>query len=124
MKCSDVARFFEGDISPLDLKNTIEAEGRQFESALKKRGGSAPIYLTEDLESPYTITRDHFKELCHGYLQNIFEEIHLNYIADAVIMSENFYFQNEEINDLFLGISDPVLNGPLNTEYINSLLRD
>jgi len=44
------------------------------------------------------------------------------YIADAILMSEHFHFENEEVEDLFSQITDPEINGRIDKEVIKQLL--
>lgn len=121
MNYSDVKKFLNSQITALEFEKLIREEVIEYKHnwLIHK---DAPVTLNY-IENEYMVVdRHHFKIICDAYLNDFINEFEMYYMADAILMSEHFVFEDEEIEDLFSQITDPEINGEINKEVIKQLL--
>lgn len=120
MKLSELKRALLG-LFPIDtFESTIDKEVNNYKSSLKIKGTSTPIYLIED--DRLFVGKNELKKLCSLYLSGGLSEGHLNYIVDAILLSNNVDFENEDIKEQIELLTDPEINGSLSPETVNQIL--
>jgi hypothetical protein len=121
MKLSLLKDFFCNHISAKQLSENIKSEISEFEKALKIKGGSAPIYIIEDVQLP--VGKKDILVLCQSYIDDTLTEIEVNYIVDALSLSENVSFESEDLFDVVVTMTDPEVNGPLTKKVVSDILE-
>jgi hypothetical protein len=82
-------------MQPEDFRNDIQAELSEYKSnVVKGQGYSSPVYLVEDIE--YEFADEDMQRLEVLINTNQLDKIEISYIVDALLLSENVLFTNEE----------------------------
>lgn len=124
MEIEKLKKYFEGEISATILKEILSVEVETYKIALEKKKNSIPIYINPIQRDGVLIrlTMLDFKKLCNDYLSGLLNEFDIYYISDVISLSQNIEMENEEVEDFFFGIGDPVVNGPITKESISKLM--
>ena len=80
-----------------------------------------PIYLTEDID--LSIGKKEFIVLCESFLNDELSELEINYVADALLLSNRVLFEDENISDYIGYLTDPEINGHLTKNDVNNILN-
>lgn len=121
MKLSNIGSMLAGTSSFQDFKQSIFEEVKQYNSLSKIQGESMPVYLTEDVD--LSIGKKELLVLCEGFLNNELSELEINYVADALLLSNKVLFENENISDCIGYLTDPEINGHLTENAIHDILE-
>jgi hypothetical protein len=120
MKLSIVSNFLNKEITSKELKDIIKNEITQYKNKLSIVGGSTPILLFEDLPS-LNIDVENINHLCGSYLRAELNEIELNYIAEALILSSKVKFENSRVEDALLMLTEIDYFKLISFSYVNQV---
>lgn len=123
MLLSAIQAFFNGNTKLYDFKKEIETEIIEYKKNLSKKGGSSPIILNEDLNS-LLINKKNVIFLCEAFLNGNLNEWELNYIAEALLLSERIIITDNSVNEALLSITDPEYFKSVNHKYIEEVLNN
>lgn len=116
MKKESLNRFFTGDITASHLTSEISNEVQEYSIALKKKGSSSPVYLSGD--GLTIITSQNVLKLLDAFHTNALKEIELNYIVDALVLSDELLIESEAVEDVLHSLTDPDVNGPITARRV------
>ena len=122
MLLSRIQALLNHTLSVKDFKQEILDEIREYEQAHLKKESNIPIYLDDDI-SQLSLDEDNLKFLCDQYLSARLNKWEINYIVEAIFLSENIVFCSEEIEDAFFSLADPSYFDLIDDEYIKSILN-
>jgi hypothetical protein len=105
MKLSTVSNFLNKEITSKELKGIIKNEIAEYEKKLSIVGGSNPILLYEDLPV-FKIDVENIDHLCGSYLRGELNEIELNYLAEALLLSSKVNFESSRVEDALLMLTE------------------
>ena len=117
MQHAALISFLNGLLSAKDFGNSIKAEVNVCELGVKSRGAGS-VFLTRGQHS--TITRSLARRLLGSVLEGQLPHSSAVYLADAVIMSDDFDFQDEVVSEIFYMIADE--SGPLTQSELQRAL--
>lgn len=123
MNLSDISSFFADKLNVLQFKSIISPDVMNYEKALLKIGGSSPVYLTEDLAVLKVGIKD-VKRLCENYLIGVLNEHEVNYIAEALLLSDKIVFENDLVEEALLALTDVDYFKNVSSQYIQSILKN
>lgn len=125
MEIEDLNKYFKGEITASRLNEILSSEVEAYKIALGKKKNSIPIYISPIQRKGVLIKLNklEFKKLCDDYLNDSLTEFDIYYIADVISLSQNIEMVNEEVEELFFVIGDPVVNGPISKMIIKELLE-
>lgn len=123
MSLSEIYQLLHKEITLNSFKKSIEKEISNYKVSLQKKGGSNPIFLHEDLQD-LIISEVDIRFLCEAFLQNKFDEWELNYIAEALLLSDKVTFENDKVEEALLTLTDSEYFKLIDTEFIESILED
>lgn len=101
---SSLVAFLNGAMSAKALWNEIEAEVCECVTAMAKRGGVAPVILTGGPETQ--VTRTHVDVLLTAFAEAKLPLEAGSYIADALILSDTFEWEDDAIGEAIFFLSD------------------
>ncbi len=117
----DVIDYLNNKIEFNSFKNSIQSELALYKTGLEKKGSSIPIIYDGDREK-INIGEKHIQRLCNDFANGIIDEYFIGYISDALLLSENTIFYNDEIRDKFELLSEFVTNGERDKIHMSHLL--
>ncbi len=120
MKLSNIKSVFLGNMSLDAFKSSMQDEMKEYILLKSKRRSSMPVYLIED--GALTIGEKELRVLCEAYLNKDLNEMELNYIADALLLSNKVEFEEDEIADRIGYLTDPEINGHLTDEIVLEIM--
>lgn len=113
--------MFNGELAYENLKLLLSKEMGEYLSGGKERGKSQPVYLDEDIDL-FVGKRD-LNVLCEAFLNGFLNEPEINYIADAILLSNRVVFESESVSDHIGFLTDPEINGSLSKEVVKKLIQ-
>ncbi|ESX73225.1 hypothetical protein NKI01_00870 [Mesorhizobium sp. M0815] len=117
MQHSSLISFLNGEKPPDELWREIEAEVNECVAAASKPGCVGHVIITD---GPNTIiNRRHVDVLVGQLADGILPIQAAAYIADALIMSDDFNFADDGISEVLFFLSDE--SAPLSREEVQSL---
>jgi hypothetical protein len=116
----DLVEYLSGRKTYKELNENILEELKLFQSSLKVKGGSAYIKFDGDNQKTF-ISSEHIKRLCLDYLNKNIDDFFLSYIADALLLSENTVYENEDIREKLELFTDFEINGNLSKEIVKDI---
>jgi hypothetical protein len=122
MKASDINTVIE-NYEPEIIRKTLsqyENELKAYKWGFAERGRTIPIHMDED--ETITITGKTITILANYYVGNFLSEIELNFLVDNILMSHAI-FQNEDIQEMLEGLTDPEVNGHLTQDSVGNLIK-
>jgi hypothetical protein len=111
MKLSSIANLLAGNLPASEFSTSIEDELRAHLRALDKRGTSAPVALTEDVD--IVLDRPRLGVLCRLFAFGHLSATELAYVADGLQLSDRVTFADPSIADDLSECTDPEINGSL-----------
>lgn len=123
MLLSHINRFFNKNISLEQFKKEVELEIFEYKKGLEKKGSSTPIFLKEDIQS-LLVKEEDVTFLCELFILGKLDKWQLNYIAEALLLSERIEFENNKIEDALLALSDPEYYNLINVEFVKDILNE
>lgn len=103
------------------LKLAIQNDLPEFRRGKSIIGGTAPISL-KDMGNNFILTKSVLANLCNCYLNNAIDEIELEYIASALELSDDFEYEQEIDEEIFL-LATPEINGPITKELVKEIIN-
>ena len=103
MKHGLIVVFLTGALSPENLADEISAEVACFRSALKN-AGEGRIQVTQG--PLFVVTRANARRLLEAVADNRLPFDAANYLADCIVMNDNFDFADEAVRDAIFFIED------------------
>lgn len=110
-------------ISLEEFKTIISNELLDYKKNVSKKGGSSPIFLSEDIDN-LLITKDHLNFLLNAFLTKKINEWELNYLAEGILLSDKTSFDSSKTNDALLALTDSELFKSINEKYIQRILEE
>lgn len=120
MKLSTVSNFLNKEITSKELKGIIKNEIVEYEKKLSIVGGSSPILLYEDLPN-LKIDVENIDYLCGSYLRGELNEIELNYIAEALLLSGKVNFESSRVEDALGMLTEIDYYKLISFSYVNQV---
>jgi len=121
MKSSELYILLSESVNSIKLKDSIKNDIKDFKRGLAEKGRSAPVKLQDEGKS-FIITRNELLNLCQWYIRNELDEIELEYIANLLELSEDFNYEGEISEELFL-LSSPEINGKINKTVVQKIIN-
>ena len=121
MRLSHIKSTLNGELSFEELKVILSKEMTDYLSGRGEKGKSRPIYLDED--TGLFFGEDDLQILVKAFLNGSLNEYEINYIADAILLSNRVEFENEGVADRLGYLTDPEINGPLTKEVAEKLIQ-
>jgi hypothetical protein len=115
MRHSSLASFLNGELSPDDLWREIEEEVTECLAACAK-GGSGHVVITDGPDTE--VTRKHVATLLASLAEAKLPLKAASYIADALIFSDDFDWEDEAVADAVFFLSDE--SGPLTLQEVEA----
>ncbi|WP_237452083.1 hypothetical protein [Qipengyuania algicida] len=103
MKHGLIVAFLTGPLSPENLADEISTEVARFRSTLKKTG-EGRVQVTQG--PLFVVTRADARRLLEAVADNRLPFDAANYLADCIVMSDNFDFADEAVRDAIFFIED------------------
>jgi hypothetical protein len=120
MKLSDLRKFFESEASVDLFRKSIQNELRDYEKGSIQKGRSMPVTLVEDTE--LLMKNEFVSKLCLSCLNQELASLEVQYIADAILLSENVAFPTKKLREISESLTDPAVNGLLTEERLRGVL--
>jgi hypothetical protein len=121
LKSSELNNLLSASENGAKIKEAIQSAIPSFRRGLSETGRPAPIDLQDEGQN-YPITKYELQNLCNWYLNNVLDEIELEYIASALELSEDFEYEVNIAEELFL-LATPEINEPITNELVNNMLK-
>ncbi len=104
MHHSSLVSFLNGALAASELWQEIEAEVSKCGAATSKLGGVGQVIISDGPETP--VTREHVAVLLSALVGAKLPLVAATYIADALIMSDDFEWEDEAIAEALFSLSD------------------
>jgi hypothetical protein len=85
-----------------------------------EKGRSMPVTLLEDSE--LLMKNEFVSKLCISCLNQELASLEVQYIADAILLSENVAFPTKKLREILESLTDPAVNGLLIDERLRGVL--
>jgi hypothetical protein len=121
LKSSELNTLLSNSNSSIKLRESIKNDIKDFKRGLAEKGRSAPVKLQNEGKS-FTVTRNEILNLCNWYLENEIDAIELEYIANLLELSEDFKYEDNISEELFL-LSSPEINGKINKSIVQNIIN-
>ena len=95
MQIETLSQYFKGNITAEQLVSEISDEVREHEKISEKKGASATVYISGN--GPVKVTSKDILILCEAFSNKEMEEAFVNYVANVILLSEEFKIQNDTI---------------------------
>lgn len=107
MHQQELVRYLTTTENTEDFILSLQSEVSIYRRALAKNGSSIPILYEGDTQR-ILIGNKEIKKLCTDFRVGLIDKYFMGYVADALLLSENSIFENEEIQDKFELMSELV----------------
>lgn len=111
MRLSSLTSLLSGNLSAADYSTEIAGELAQHTRGLQKRGGTAPVQVTED--SDLLLDGAGLGVLCRLFASGQPTANELAYAADVLQLSQRVELAGPEVAGALAECTDPEINGPL-----------
>ena len=105
------------------LRSEIAVPLESYSRGLKERGRSSPIVLTE-MGTPAVVREVHVENLIKAYLSGELSAIELDYLANALDLSEDADYATKAVREAVFALSTPEINGRLSADHLTGLLHE
>lgn len=102
---TDLVDYFNEKLDAQIFYNHIKDELDNYKNGLEKKGSSIPIRLDGDVDM-FKISKSHLEKLNGDYSSNKVDCYFISYIADALLLSENSLFENDDLKDDFESLTE------------------
>ncbi len=121
MKTSDIYLILtEKEFDKVNrIFRTYNKDFEKYQKQISKKGSSIHFDIVND--KTFVFTKSHLSNLCNLFINDIINELELNFIVDLIIASVNS-FDNIELLEELESLTDPEVNGPITKDYVISLL--
>ena len=114
--------FFSDEVDIDFILTDIAEEVQAYKKALAKTGASAPVYETNS-QFTFVVKKEHIRRLCELFLMGKISDVHINYLANLIELSEAFELENDEVEEALFELSSPELNCPISIESVGEILN-
>lgn len=114
MTARQLNQFLKGEIEILIFKNSIQQEVSNYEKLSYKTGSTRNIHLEEN--EIITISKKGLNHLLKETINHRLSNIELAYICDALTLTENIDYENENLQEIIYELADPEINGGYKTK--------
>ena len=126
MKLSDVKGFLNSSMDVNKFKTLISDEVALYHKQLLKDGTSASILFEED--DKMVLGPEHLLRLINEFVKGALDNIYIDYVANALIMSyyaenENVIIYNESIVNIMERLANQDIDGALTVEEARNILN-
>lgn len=104
MRHSSLLSFLNGAVSATELWQEIEGEVSECVAATSKQGGVGHVVLTDGPET--SVTREHVGVLLDALASAKLPLAAAPYVADALIMSDDFEWEDDAVAEALFFLSD------------------
>jgi hypothetical protein len=122
MKLSEIENLNSEKITPAFFRSSIGDEIKTYKGKINKSGASAPIILEEDLKN-LTINEQAVVFLCSAFLEKKLDEWEINYVAEALLLSQKVSVANERVEDALMALIDAEYFRHVNRAYFESVVK-
>lgn len=105
------------------LRSEIAVPLESYSRGLKGLGRSCPVVLRET-GTPAVVREVHVENLIKGYLSRELSAIELDYVANALDLSEDADYATEGVREVVFALSTPEINGQLSADHLTGLLHE
>ena len=119
MRTQSLHSFLSDNSSAESLAEEIHDEVRAYKAAAEVKGSSMPVNMTGYQNIHINI--DEVVRLCDGYLSGVLTSWDVQYVCDALQMSERVTFHDEAVRDALDMLGEVELNGELTREEVRLL---
>ena len=123
MKQSLLKELFENKVDLTSFKHTIDEEVRVYKQKLEEKGRSTIIHVVEDIAN-FDIKNEDLILLANFYLSGSLNTWELNYIGEAISLSENIYYANDAVQNAVEALSDPEFYKLISPNFITKIVGD
>jgi hypothetical protein len=123
MLISRIKELFNLDLSLEDFKKEIEREVSEYKKSLDKKGSSSAIFVNADIKS-LLIKKEDIKLLCDAFLSDKLDKWELNYICEAILLSENIILEKKKVKDALLALTDSEYFKLINREFVKDVSEE
>ncbi len=123
MNLRELKRFLDGDIELAALRSEYQKEVGEYEAALKKRGSSAAVVVTND-DFSRPLECEDLRKLCSCYLNGEIAEVELDYLANVLELSDSFEPASSDVSDALFRLSSPEINGTLTPASVAEIANE
>ena len=103
------------------FKNAIQQAMPAYRYAKLEKGRSAPVSITNE-ENRFNLTNEHILNLCDWYLNDLIDEIELEYGANLIEFSDDFEY-NEDLEKAIFMLGTPEINGDLTKDHVHEIRK-
>ena len=121
LKSSELKNILTSSSNCSKLKLAIKDAMPEYRRGISLMGGTAPISL-QDIGNNLILTKSELVNLCNCYLNNFIDEIELEYVANALELSDDFEYEQEIVKEIFL-LSTPEINGPITKALVTDIIN-
>lgn len=122
MKLSQIRDYLAGVVSFEQLRETIKQEIAEYSLQLKMKGGSIPVNVIEDIQLSFG--EKELLTLGNSFLDQDLAALEIGYIADALLLSNQVEFKNENVKEALEQLTDPEINGAITESSVREILHD
>lgn len=123
MKQSLLKELFEDKVDLASFKHNIYEEVRAYKQKLEENGRSTIINVVEDIVK-FNIRNEDLILLADFYLSGSLNSWELNYIAEAISLSENIYYANNAVENAVEALSDSEFYKLISPNFITKIVGD
>lgn len=123
MYLSKLIDYFEHRITSSDFKEYLKGEISEYKNGHIKTGSSTPIYLQEDT-SDLNVTTKNIQDLCIAYLNNEFSEWELNYVCEALLLSNKIVVTDKKIENALMALTDSEYFRLISKNYVEGIIQE
>ncbi|MGV3460160.1 MAG: hypothetical protein ACO1N9_06865 [Flavobacterium sp.] len=109
MKLSQIKNLLSHSLPICDFKLAISQEMSEYVSKEKIKGSTRPVYLQEDINIYIGSSEAIF--MLNAFIKSELSILEVNYIVDALLMSENVKFESETFLEELETMTDPEIQG-------------
>ncbi|MHA4740646.1 hypothetical protein [Dyadobacter sp. MSC1_007] len=120
MRLSEIRSLIKDDKYYIQFNTSIQPEIESYGALLKKKGVSVPILLIEDII--FQVGINQCRMLCILFLQSKIGQMGLSYIANALQLSENVTFLNEQTAQIIGEMAEDGVDGTFTLERANEIV--
>ena len=120
MKSSELNSLLSSSTNGVKIKTAIQGALPEFRRGLSEIGRSALIDL-QDEGINCVITKYELLNLCNWYLNDVIDEVELEYLASAIESSEDCEYEVRIAEEIFL-LATPEINDPISKDLIRKMV--
>jgi hypothetical protein len=123
MLVSAINGLLNQNISFEEFKKEIESEISEYKKNLNKKGGSSPILVNSDMDN-VSIKKQDIQFLGEAFLDDNLNKWELNYLAEGILLSNNFIIESRKVKDALLSLTDAEYFMLINKQFVIEILEE